>query len=51
MQYGPIVTWRNGDPIAPVPNSDAAAEAVEDDSVAPGTAPLPPRWFSRPYGQ
>ena len=35
MHDGPIVTWRNGDPIAPVPASNVDADAVEDGSVAP----------------
>ena len=35
MHDGPIVTWHNGDPIAPVPASDVGADAVEDGSVAP----------------
>ena len=35
MHDGPIVTWRNGDPIGPVPASDVAADAIEDGSVAP----------------
>ena len=35
MHDGPIITWRNGDPIAPVPASDVDADVVEDGSVAP----------------
>ena len=34
MHNGPIVTWRNGDPIAPVLASDVDADAIEDGSVA-----------------
>ena len=35
MHDGPIVTWRNGDPIAPVVASDVEPDAVKDDFVAP----------------
>ena len=35
MHNEPIVAWRNGDPIAPVPASDVVADTVEDGSVAP----------------
>ena len=35
MHDGQIVTWRNGDLIAPVPASDVDADAVEDVSAAP----------------
>ena len=43
MHNGSIVTWRNGDPMAPVPATDADAEAVKDGSVAqnsPSSCPL-----------
>ena len=35
MHDGSIVTWRNGDPITPVPASDIDVDAVEDGLVAP----------------
>ena len=35
MHYGPIVTWRNDDPIAPLVVSDIDADAAVDDIVAP----------------
>ena len=34
MHHGSIVTWRNGDPIAPIVDSDVDADAAEDDLVA-----------------
>ena len=35
MHDGPIVTRRNGDPIAPIVVSDADADAADNDLVAP----------------
>ena len=34
MHDGPIVTWRNGDPIAPIVVSDVDADAAKDDLAA-----------------
>ena len=35
MHYGPIVTWRNDDPIAPAVVSDVDADATMDEIVTP----------------
>ena len=44
MHDGPIVIWRNGDPIAPVVVSDDDADASVDDDITPD----PPLFLSPP---